>query len=142
MISLAALRDSLFKCACGTPNFYDLNIMTGSGGYPGNCWHCGKEPKLPFRIRIGKSVVMLNADTKLSPHHMDDGRDFDFSTPVAEVVRHPADPNVWGLKNLGAEKWVAILPDGTLRDIESGRSVVLATNTKIAFGRVDGEIRY
>jgi len=142
--TLANLRDSLFKCACGTPNFYDPEMIKASGGQPAPCWSqsCRRVPKLPFRIRIGKAVVMLNADSRLYPHHMDDGRHFDFSKPVAEVVRHPTDPNVWGLKNVSGDKWVATLSNGALKDVEQGRSVPLATNTKINFGKVEGEIRY
>jgi serine/threonine protein kinase len=140
--TLAALRDSLFKCGCGTPNFYDLDVMRASGGQPAPCWSCKQVPKLPFRLHIGKAVVMLNADSRLYPHHMDDGRRWDFSRPAAEVVRHPTDPNVWGLKNTSGEKWVATLPNGTLRDVEPGRSVPLGTNTKINFGKMEGEIRY
>ena len=85
---------------------------------------------------------MLNADSKLYLHHMADGHDYDFSTPVAEVTRHPSDPNLWGLKNISGTKWVVTLPNGTLKDVEPGRSAPLASNTKIAFGKVDGEIRY
>lgn len=140
--TLVAMRDSLFRCGCGTPNFYDLQAMKASGGRPGKCWSCSAEPRLPFRIRLGNSIVMLNADSKLYPHHMADGRAYDYSQPVAEVVRHPTDPNAWGLKNLSGDKWVATLADGTLRDVEPGRSARLVTNTKINFGRVEGEIRY
>ena len=85
---------------------------------------------------------MLNADSMLYPHHMADARDYDFSTPVAQVTRHPTDPNIWGLKNLSGAKWVVTLPNGKLKDVEPGRSVPLAENTRIAFGRADGEIRY
>jgi DNA-binding helix-hairpin-helix protein with protein kinase domain len=139
---LASLRDSIFRCACDTPNFYDLESMKASGAQPAKCWSCGREPKLPFRVRIGKSVIMLNADAKLFPHHMGEGKAYDFSTPVAEIARHPSDPNIWGLKNLGKEKWVATLANGTLRDVEPGRSAPLAPNVKINFGSVEGEIRY
>ena len=43
---------------------------------------------------------MLNHDAKLYAHHLTGGNDLaDFLQPVAEVNRHPRDPNVWGLKN-------------------------------------------
>jgi len=38
-------------------------------------------------------------------------------------------------------KWVATAPDGTVRDVEPGRSVSLAAGVKIHFGPVDGEVR-
>ena len=140
--ALVALRDSLFRCACGTPNFYDLEAVKASGGHAAKCWSCGKEPKLPFRIRIGKAIVLLNADAKLYPHHMNDGRAYDFAKAAAQVVPHPTDPNVWGLKNLGTEKWVTTLANGTMKDVEPGRSVPLVASTKIQFGKVEAEIRY
>ncbi len=140
--TLAALRDAVFKCVCGSPNFYDPEVAKTPGAHPALCWHCKKAVKHPFRIRIGKALVMLNADSMLYPHHMADARDYDFSTPVAQVTRHPTDPNIWGLKNLSGAKWVVTLPNGKLKDVEPGRSVPLAENTRIAFGRADGEIRY
>ena len=140
--TLTALRDSMFRCACGKPNFYDAEVVKAAGGQPAKCWSCGKPPKLPFRIRIGRGVVMLNADSKLYPHHMKDGRAYDFSKPVAEVVRHPTDPSVWGLKNLTAEKWVATVSGSAMKDVEPGRSLPLASGTRVGFGKVEGELRY
>lgn len=85
---------------------------------------------------------MLNADSKLYAHHTESGRSYDFSKVVAEVVRHPKDPNVWGLKNLSGEKWVATLTNGAVSDVVPDRSVPLAINTRINFGQTEGEIRY
>jgi serine/threonine protein kinase len=140
--TLSSLRNVMFRCSCGSPNFYDAEALQSSGAYTKRCWKCGREPKLPFRMRIGRSIVMLNADATLAPHHIGNGEAFDFSAVIAEVVRHPTDPNVWGLKNLTDKKWVATLPNGSLRDVQPGRSVPLATQTKINFGSVEGEIRY
>ena len=65
-------------------------------------------------------------------------------TVCAEVSTHPADPNIWGLKNCTGEKWVATMPDGSVKDIEPGRSVRLADKTKVQFrqgGRRDPLLR-
>lgn len=140
--TLAALRDSIFRCNCDTENFYDAEAMKASGGHPKPCWNCNNEPKLPFRIRIGKQIVMLNSDSKLYTHHLYDGGAFDFSKVVAAVARHPSDPNVWGLKNADDQKWVVTPQNGVMKDVEPGRSVVLANGTKVSFGAVEGEIRY
>jgi hypothetical protein len=86
--------------------------------------------------------VMLPHDGRLYPHHLDPAKDFDFAGASAEVGTHPADPNVWGLKNCTGEKWGATMPDGSVKDIEPGRSVRLADKTKVNFGKVEGEIRY
>jgi DNA-binding helix-hairpin-helix protein with protein kinase domain len=140
--ALVRLRDALLYCpACGAENFYDEEALRASGGQSGRCWSCQAALVLPARIRIGRNVVMLNHDTRLYPHHVDDRHLYDFSAPVAEVSRHPTNPHVWGLKNLSGEKWVCTLADGTVRDVEPGRSVTLAVGTKVQFGVSEGEIR-
>jgi eukaryotic-like serine/threonine-protein kinase len=97
--------------------------------------------RLPPRIRINREAVMLNHDTELFPHHVDGARLYDFSQPVAAVTQHPADKNVWGLKNLSGEKWVGVTADGKVKDVEPGRSLLLSPGTKIQFGKTEGEIR-
>jgi hypothetical protein len=140
--AMARLRDSIVYCAqCGAQNFYDADALRAAGGTPGACWQCRQPIRLPFRIRIGRSVIMLNHDSVLYPHHVDDGQSYEFSQPVAEVTTHPTDPSVWGLKNVSLERWVTTAPDGTTRDIEPGRSVSLNVGTRIQFGRAEGEIR-
>ena len=69
-----------------------------SGGQPGQCWSCQKPLILPFRLRLERHVVMLNHDTQLFPHHLDQQRRYDLSQPGAAVQRHPQNPNLWGLK--------------------------------------------
>ena len=87
-------------------------------------------------------VVMLNYNTKLFPHHIDEQKMYDFSQPVAEVNRHPTNSNLWGLKNLTSEKWSITKSDGTVQDVYPGKSVPLISETKILFGSKLGEIRY
>jgi len=60
---------------------------------------------------------------------------------VAAIQQHPQNPNVWGLKNLSAVKWVITTTDGTIRDVEPSRSAGLTVGVKINFGHVEGEIR-
>lgn len=140
--ALMQLRDAILYCGqCGAENFYDGEALRASGGQPGSCWSCQRPLTLPFRLRIGRGVVMLNHDTQLFPHHLDSQRLYDLSQPLAAVQRHPQNPNVWGLKNLSPAKWVITAPDGTIRDVEPGRSVTLAAGVKVHFGAVEGEIR-
>ncbi len=141
--AMVRLRDTIFYCPhCGMENFYDIEVLRASGGAPGACWSCGGALALPPRIRIDDEVIMLNYDTKLYPHHVDDARLYDFSKPVAEIVRHPRDPSIWGLRNVGDEKWTATTDDGqTYQDVAPGRSVTLGVGTRINFGQQEGEIR-
>jgi len=138
---MVRLRDAILYCRCGVENFYDAEALQASGGKPPPCWQCQKELVLPARIRVGRNVVMLNHDTHLFPHHIDDQKMYDFSKPVAAMTQHPTNPNLWGLKNISSEKWVSKLADGSVKDVEPGRSVSLAVGTKILFGKSEGEIR-
>src|SRR5271166_20629 len=139
--AMARLLDSIVYCYCDAKNFYDEVELKRSGGVPRPCWRCKKCFRLPPRIRIDRNIVMLNHDTRLFQHHVDPRHLYDFSTPVAEVTRHPTDASVWGLKNLSQEKWVATLPDRSVMDVEPGRSVTLASETRINFGPSEGLIR-
>lgn len=141
--AMIRLRDSIIYCAsCGAENFYDADKMKATGSKPPACWHCKRDVPLPFRVRIGRNIVMLNSDTKLYPHHLDEESPYDFSAPVAEVSQHPKNPGLWGLKNLSDKKWVRVTPEGTQQDVTPGQSVTLARGVKIHFGKADGEIRY
>ncbi|HYP27254.1 MAG TPA: serine/threonine protein kinase [Blastocatellia bacterium] len=140
--AMTRLRDSIVYCSkCGMENFYDPDALKASGGKPGPCWSCKNEIVLPPRIRLGKGVVMLNYNTKLFPHHVDEQRLYDFTSPIAEVAEHPTTPGVWGLRNLSQDKWVSTSADGKVKDVGPGRNVALAGGTRINFGRIEGEIR-
>jgi serine/threonine protein kinase len=141
---MAQLRDSILYCQkCGAENFYDPEAIKAASGSPPACWSCKIKIVLPFRIRIGKNVVMLNSDAKLFVQHITGSSDLaEFSRSIAEVARHPTNPNLWGLKNLMSAKWVMTAPDGSLKDVEPGRSVPLASGTKVNFGAAEGEIKY
>ena len=139
--AMVRLRDAIYYCRCGAENFYDPQALQSTGGKAPQCWSCSKDLQLPARIRIGKSVVMLNHDAQLYPHHVDDQKMYDFGKPIAAMIQHPSNPNVWGLKNISGEKWVSKLTDGTVKDVEPGRSVSLAVGTNILFGKSEGQIR-
>jgi len=141
--TMARLYDSIFYCShCSAENFYDPETIRQNGGAPPTCWSCDHSTMLPFRLRIDKSVVLLNHDTALLPHHLGHSKEFVPENPVARVNRHPQDPTVWGLRNESTDKWVATLPNGSTIDVEPGKNVRLATGTRIQFGKVEGEIRY
>jgi len=140
--AMVRLRDAIFYCPhCSLENFYDPEALKAGGGRPGLCWSCATGLRLPPRIRIGKSVVMLNHDTQLFPHHTNDQRMYDFTQPSAAVAVHPSNPHVWGLKNLSPDKWMVKAADGTFKEVEPGRSVTLTVGTAIQFGNAEGQIR-
>lgn len=137
--TLGRLQDSLLKCSCGVQNFFDPSQLAG-GRYQKTCWSCGQVPPLPLRLHVGRLSIVLSDDTRLFAHHLEDHSDFNAVAPVAEVARHPSNPSVRGLKNLSSTRWVATTEGGTMKDVDPGKSIVLAAGTKIAFGRQSGEI--
>jgi hypothetical protein len=132
---MVRLRDSIAYCLhCNAENFHDALEDND------RCWSCRKHLQLPPRVRIGKNFVMLNHDTFLFAHHVDEEKRYDFTAPVAAVTKHPIDPEIWGLKNLSPETWSTINHKGEVKDVSPGRSVTLALGTRINFGHAEGEI--
>jgi hypothetical protein len=91
-------------------------------------------------VRIGRNFVMLNHDTLLFAHHVNEEKKYDFTQPVAAVTKHPADPSIWGLKNLSVQTWSATNNKGEVKEVSPGRSVTLALGMRINFGHAEGEI--
>ncbi|QPJ60445.1 MAG: protein kinase [Candidatus Nitronauta litoralis] len=140
--TLIRLRDSILYCAdCGTENVYDRESLGEGAQSSGACWSCQKPIPLPPRIRIEKSIIMLNHDTHVFPHHVDDQKLYDFSLPVAEVNQHPDKPGIWGLKNISRDKWVMTTPQDETLDVPPHKTVPLLNGTRIHFGNKQGEIR-
>jgi len=139
--ALVRLRDTIIYCPqCSVENFYDVNTLKTTGSL-GTCWSCQSDLLLPPRLRVSDRVVMLNYNTKLYPHHLDPDKKYDFSQPVAEVVQHPRNSSIWGLRNLTGEKWVITTDDGNIKDVAPTRSLTLSAGVKINFGKQEGEIR-
>ncbi|WP_013324998.1 protein kinase domain-containing protein [Gloeothece verrucosa] len=139
--AMIRLRDSIFYCPyCGAENFYDVEALKHNKRL-NYCWSCDEDLLIPPRIRIGRNVVILNYDTQLFAHHVDQQRCYDFLNPVAEVNRHPRNPHLWGLKNLSEQCWTVTMADKTVQQVKPGFSVSLAMGTKINFGSTYGEIR-
>ena len=133
--ALSQLQDSMVQCGCKAGNFASLAQVAQ------NCWKC-KQP-LPAFMRLQfspKKFVVLNAHTKLYPHHLDPSRPYDVSEEWAVLVQHPQNPNIWGLKNLSPNVWKATPANGEMKAVENGRSAVLALQTQIDFGFVQAVI--
>jgi eukaryotic-like serine/threonine-protein kinase len=136
--AMIRLRDSIVYCQqCGIENFHE-----GSPQVPAICWSCRSALHRPMVIRTPRALVVLNHDTQLYPHHVDEQRPYDFSSPVASVSRHPQNPAIWGLKNLSSSPWsFQTASDVTPVPVPPGRSVTLASGTRINFGKSEGEVR-
>jgi DNA-binding helix-hairpin-helix protein with protein kinase domain len=129
---MSRLLDGIVVCACGRENFTD-------DGRPGTCWSCGESIAQPVCLDIAGRVLVLNAGSVLTRHHL--RRDYDYATVLGRVVPHPQRPGVWGLTNTGGELWQATLPAGTVQDVPPGRSIGLVPGTTLRIGATTGVLR-
>jgi serine/threonine protein kinase len=143
---LVRLRDSILYCSrCGSENFYDVADLQTHGRLK-PCWNCGRSFRIPPRLGIeirgmrDPMVVLLNHDSKLYPHHIEDDADYDFSHPVAEVVQNPDNIRVWGLKNLSASQWVVHKGD-ELIPVPPGKTMKLQRDIAVNFGGRTARLR-
>lgn len=137
---LLKLRNHICYCPCGAENFYDLDRLKKNGGLV-ECWACGNKVALPPRIKIDNQIIMLNYDTKLYDCQLDKHSSYEFDTPVAEVVRHPSNPNIWGLKNLTGHDIFAEMPGAAVTTVPNGKSTTLANDLTINFGKAKGVVK-
>lgn len=145
--AMVRLRDTVMFCARCTTDpkdpfevFFDGDSATPSGQVQRQCWRCGKDVAAPLRLQVGRHLVMLNFDTKLFLHHIDDATPHDFSKAVAEMAQHPSRPGVWGLRNLTQDAWTATGADGVPSVVAPGRSVSVTNGTRIQFPRSVGQV--
>ncbi len=136
MDTFANLMSGIITCPhCGCEIFYDEQKEEKGAAH--TCWNCQKPVAVPAKLIIGRSIVLLAKGTRLYRHHIDGGHDMD--TVVGEVVQNPANPNLWGIKNLTKDNWTYIKADGTQIPVEEGRSAAIARDVKIDFGQLKGE---
>ncbi len=132
------LRDSIIQCQkCGAENFYDA--LKYDQGKEHICWSCASAIHLPPRLVISSFSIMLNQNTKIYKHHLNN--DFDLKTEIAQVSRHPNDPNKWGLKNVSKDNWSLTKPDGSIVLIEPGRNVPLISGMKININGIIAQLQ-
>lgn len=134
------LRDGIMHCpSCSSENFYDKDKVRAN--IPMFCWQCQKPLSVPPLMQLGDNVILLNKGCKIYQYHFDSTQGDGVGDVVAEMVQHPQNPNVWGLRNNGKEKWSVARPDGTMLEIPPEKSFQPVDGTKIYFGRGEGLIR-
>lgn len=146
--AMIKLRDSIFICPhCKVENFYSpQSCRLVVGKEVQQCWHCKNEINTPTKLKLitpnkaGKSMVVLSPGTKLYPHHLDDNCTHDFSHPLADVIVHPSNPSIVGIRNMNGEVWTATTPDGKQKVITTGKVLPVVSGLSINFGKMNGEI--
>jgi eukaryotic-like serine/threonine-protein kinase len=108
------------------------------------CWNCRKAitvpPKLVFAHPGGKHFVLLTKDAKILRRHIDPiGNEDQSSEVVAQVAQNPANPRVWGIRNLTSNPWAAAT-DGTTVEVTPQKAVPLKAGLKMNMGGVSAEV--
>jgi serine/threonine protein kinase len=129
---LSRLLDGIVVCACGRENLTDDGVPMGA------CWSCGVALPPPVRLRFGPRVLVLNAGTRVTGHHL--RRDYAHDDTVAEVVVHPSRPDLWGLRNHTSATWSVAGPDGSAQEVGPGRSIGLLPGATLQIGGVTATI--
>ena len=130
--------DNLWLCRCGAENFRSSAQLSDIAEQ--YCWKCKERLVPPPRIKIGKSVVLLNRATRLFGRHLGAHGDA-ADEAVAEVAPHPTRSDVFGLRNLTGETWTLTTSDDSKAEVPPGRAAPVVTGNRIHFGRLTGEIR-
>ena len=134
------LADGIIPCpGCRAENIWE------PGGKAFSCWNCGSSipvpPKLLVTTSFGTHYVLLTdgatiSQSVLAPGSREDGD----PVPAGKVVRNPADPTIWGIRNLSGINWRATFPDGQSLEVPPQKSVPLNPGTRIDMGGVSAEI--
>lgn len=134
----ANMMSGMMQCPkCGARVFYDEDLE--KAGVAHTCWNCHNPILVPAKIVIGKNIVLLNQNSRLTHHHV--YGDYDMDTFVGSVVQNPKNPNLWGIRNEDTVNWTYEKPDGTQIPIEVGRTAGIAAGVKIHFTDAIGEFK-
>lgn len=134
------LKDSMLRCpGCRADNLWDPGRPTTS------CWHCRQLLSLPPRLLIshaaGKQCILLDKGAKVLRRHVNPAAtESEAGTELGEVVQHPSEPHIWGIKNLTGGSWNASLPDGTTRQYAPQKAVPLNAGIKLLLEGACAEI--
>lgn len=136
--AMARLRDGIFACPhCGAEHALDAE---DGDARPDVfvCVLCDRRIGPPARLVIGRDVIALTAGTRLFPHHLKEGRRFDFGGALASVESHPNDAEALGLRNGSGLPWACRLPDGRRITLDPNRAIRIVDGLEIDFGRRRG----
>ena len=136
--TFANMMSEIIICPnCGAEVF--LDDSKENLGVAHTCWNCQSNISIPTSIVIGKCRVVINRETKLYKHHISSNGDM--NTVIGSVSINPNNPNLWGIKNEGADNWTYIKTDGIQVPVSPGKSAAIVGGAKINFGEIIGEFK-
>ncbi len=133
------LKDGGIACSnCHAENLWEPGLTAL------NCWHCTEPiplpPKLVFTHASGKHYVLLRKDATILERHINHIAEADASKVIGQVVQNPANPHVWGIRNLTNTPWTATLPDGTMVEVAPQKARPINAGLQLNIGGTVAEI--
>ena len=134
------LSDGIISCpSCRAENIWE------PAGKALSCWNCASPvllpPKLVVTTSFGTHHVLLTDGATIPQSVITPGsREEGDSAPVGQVVRNPADPTIWGIRNLSHVVWRVTFPDLQSLEVPPQKSVPLNPGTRIDMGGISAEI--
>ncbi len=130
--ALVRLADSVQVCSCRANVFWD----PADPRKP--CWHCSKEPPVPFVLTLLRHSIVLSEGANLVSHHL--LRNRDFKTVQARIEAHPYDPGAYVMRNLTTKTWTVHPVGEESKRVEPGQRLAIRP-MEIDFGLgVQGQI--
>lgn len=128
------LRAETGRCPyCHQEMFYH----TENGSDQAVCFECHKTVRIQNFLNIkgrrypayrGMQLKLWDVDSSIGDTH----------TTMAEVVANPNKPNLLGYQNQGQRTWVVELPDGSRREVPTGKPVPVKKGLTINFLGLNG----
>jgi DNA-binding helix-hairpin-helix protein with protein kinase domain len=134
------IKDNCVSCSgCKAVNLWDATLQAL------HCWNCKAPirvpPKLLFEHPSGKTHVLLYEGAKIRRRHVDPFCPESVATDViGEVVQNPANPAVWGIRNLTNSPWAAWGADGQGMEVAPARSVPLSAGIRVNMAGKEGTL--
>lgn len=95
----------------------------------------GQHAVTGYALRAGGRVLPLGEGARFTAQELGLRDGFPATAVCAEVVENPAQPGVYGMKNLTKIRWQAVLVSGEVRDVDPGKSIRLAKGTRVTIGQ-------
>ena len=112
------MKDRLIHCPkCRAENVWDPS------GPLSLCWNCHNKFSdvsiIEIQHNIGREWVAISPGVTLRPEHFGYDDMNSATETVAEIVAHPQDPKLFGIRNLSKSNWEATLPNGKIVEVAS-----------------------
>lgn len=134
------LKDGVVPCSnCRAENLWEPGLTVL------DCWHCTEPiylpPKMVFTHPTGKHYLLLDKGAQILERHVNPmTSEEDTSTVVGQVVQNPANPQVWGIRNLTDTPWTATLLDGTTVEVAPQKARPINAGLKLNIRGTTAEI--